>query len=189
MPAVDWSDLDLNNGAYSATYSQPPSYASFEHSRPPLTTSSSGEASEVDDYISHKGRPFLRPDIASTSAEELNYNRMSSSSFTSMPQTSLLSSSNPSNLDINAFLHTTASPTEFEEPASGMPLRSEAFAKHGFTVHDAQKMAHPETPTEAMGGLSLPAPNDKVDHVWAQPFDQEEESLVPECKVEDDWSQ
>ena len=68
-----------------------------------------------------------------------------------------------------------------------MPLRSEAFAKHGFTVHDAQRMAHPETPSSAMGGLKLHAQVDDRDHVWAKHLDSSEDSLVPDCKVEDDW--
>lgn len=215
MPAVDWSAVDLPlDGAYSAGYSQPPSYASFEHSNvgpQGLTTSSSGELSEVDDYISHNPRgQSLRPDIASTPAEELNYKRMdsssaeslgynptrsppyptSSSSFPNPPHTSLLSPNNLDDREMTNFIGTTASPTEFEEPVAGMPLRSEAFAKHGFTVHDAQRMAHPETPTEAMGELKLPTHVDDRDHVWAKHFDSSEDSLVPERKVEDDeWEQ
>lgn len=122
MPAVDWNDIDLTSGAFSAAYSQPPSYASFEHSnmsRPALTTSSSGEVSEVDDYINHGQGTLLRPDPASTSAEDVSYNRLSSSSFTSLPQPSTLSSRNLDSLDYETFLHTTASPSEFEEPTVG----------------------------------------------------------------------
>ena len=209
MPVVDWSDLPLD-GAYSAAYSQPPSYASFEHStvgQQGPTTSSSGELSEVDDYISHNphGQP-RRPEHASTTAEKLKYDSMdtssaeslsfnptsspsystNSSSFPKPSHTPLLSSNNLTEQDIN-FIGTTASPTEFEEPTAGMPLRSEAFAKHGFTVHDAQRMAHPETPSSAMGGLKLPAQVDDRDHVWAKHLDSSEDSLVPDCKVEDDW--
>ncbi len=213
MPTVDWSAVDLPlDGAYSAAYSQPPSYSSFDHNnvgQQGLATSSSGELSEVDDYVSHNPRgQSIRPEKASTSAEELKYNNMdsssaeslsynptsspsypaSSSSFPNPPHTSLLSSNNLNERDIK-FIGTTASPTEFEEPTAGMPLRSEAFAKHGFTVHDAQKMAHPETPTEAMGGLRLPPQVDDRDHVWAKHYDSSEDSLVPDCKVEDDWEQ
>ena len=207
MPTVDWSAVDLPlDGAYSAAYSQPPSYASFEHSnvgQQGLNTSSSGELSEVDDYISHNPHgQSLRPELASTSAEELNYNSVDSSSASSLsynltsstsfsnPPHKSLSSSNMANEREIDFIGTTASPTEFEEPTAGTPLRSEAFAKHGFTVHDAQRMAHPETPTEAMGGLTLPPHVDDRDHVWAKHFDTSEDSLVPECKVEDDeWEQ
>lgn len=213
MPAAAWSAVDLPlDGAYSVAYSQPPSYASFEHSnvgQQGLKTSSSGELSEVGDYVSHNPHgQSLRPELASTSAEELKDNSMdsssaeslsynptsspsyptSSSSFTNPPHISLLSSNNLNERDIT-FIGTTASPTEFEEPTAGMPLRSEAFAKHGFTVHDAQRMAHPETPTEEMGGLKLPPQVEDRDHVWAKHFDSSEDSLVPECKVVDDWEQ
>lgn len=213
MPVVDWSAVDLPlDGAYSAAYSQPPSYASFEQSnvgQQGLNTSSSGELSEVDDYISHNPRDqSLRPELASASAEELGYNSMdsssaeslnfkptsspsyptSSSSYPNPSHISLLSSNDLNERDIN-FIGTTASPTEFEEPTAGIPLRSETFAKHGFTVHDAQKMAHPDAPTEAMGGLKLPPQVDERDHVWAKSFEDSEDSLVSECKVEDDWEQ
>lgn len=212
MPAVDWSAVDLPlDGAYSAAYSQPPSYASFEQSnvgQQGLNTSSSGELSEVDDYVSpNPNGQSLRPELASPSAEELRYGPMnsssaeslsynptssssyptSSSSFPNRSHPSLLPPTNLNEREIN-FIGTTASPTEFEEPTAGMPLRSEAFAKHGFTVHDAQRMAHPETPTEAMGGLKLPPQVNDKDHVWAKHFDSSEDSLVAECKVEeDDW--
>ena len=211
IPPVDWSAVDLPlDGAYSGSYSQPPSYASFEHStvgQQGPTTSSSGEFSEVDDYISHNSRgQSLRPEHASVSAEKLKYDSMdtssaeslsynptgsssyptSSSPFRNQSHGSLMSSNNLSERDIN-FIGTTASPTEFEEPTAGMPLRSEAFAKHGFTVHDAQKLAHPENPAATMGGPKLPPQVDDRDHVWAKHLDSSEDSLVPQCKVEDDW--
>jgi len=172
-PNVDWSDM----GTFSTSFSQPPSYASYDHSnvgQPALTTSSSGEISEQDDYVSH-GQGLLRPDLASTSAEDVSYNRLSSTSFSSLQQPSALSSGSLNDLDYGAFLHKTASPSEFEEPVAG---GSEAFVRHGFTVHDAQKLAHPETPTEAMGGLSLP-PHSEQDHVWARHYEGEENSFVP----------
>jgi len=191
-PAVDWSamDLPLENGAFSAAYSQPPSYTSYDYSnvgQPGLTTSSSSDAG---DYVSHKSRKFYRPDfVATTSAEERKLNRLSSSSYTSMPQSSMLSSSNLSDLDFDGYLHrTTGSPTEFEtSPSPSMPLSSEAFTRHGFTVHDAQKMAHPETPTEAFSGLSLPVPDNDVDSVWGGSFDPRAAPFVSQIQVERDW--
>ena len=212
IPAADWSagDLPLHR-PFSGAYSQPPSYASFEPSNvgpQGLATSSSGELSEVDDYVSHNHHGVLRPELASPSPEELNYKSLdsssaeslsynpatstsyptSSSSFTTQPHIPIMSSGGLNERDIN-FIATTASPTEFEEPTACMPLRSEAFAKHGFTVHDAQMMAHPETPVEALGGLKLPPQVEDRDHVWAKHFDSSEDSLVPQCKVEDDWEQ
>ena len=186
MPPVDWSALDLENGAFSAAFSQPPSYASFDQSnvgQSGLATSSSGELSDVGDYISHNPqRSSLRPDLPSSSAEDVSYNRLSSASFSSLPQTSMLSSSNLNSLDYEKFLQTSASPTQLDEQSTDMPLKSESFVRHGFTVHDAQKLAHPDTPTEAMGGLSLPTPEE--DHVWANRFSPEEGPCVQPNKVE-----
>ena len=211
MPAVDWSAVGLPLGeTYSGTYSQPASYASYDHNnvgqQGPIT-SSSGEFSEVDDYVSHNSHAqTFRPEHASTSAEKLKYSSMDSSSaeslsyqptsslshpttpltFTNPLTASLLPSSNLNDRDIN-FIGTTASPTEFQEPTAGMPLRSEAFPRHGFTVHEAQMRAHPETSTIAMGGLTSPPQVDERDHVWAKHLDSSEDSLVPQCKMVDDW--
>ena len=146
----------------------------------------------------------MRPEIESTSAEELRYNSMESSSAesltynpTSSPSypTTSSSVSNPARTSVMAlnnlnereiaFNGTTASPTDFEESTDGMPLRSEAFAKRGFTVHDAQRMAHPETPIAANGVANLPPQVDDRDHVWAPHFDTSEDSLP--CKGDDDW--
>ena len=187
MPPVDWSTLDLDNGAFSAAYSQPPSYASFDYSnvgQSGLTTSSSGELSDVGDYISHQPQASsLRPNIPSSSAENLSFNRLSSSSFASLQQASTLSPNNINSLDYEAFLHASAvTPPDLEERPASMPLKSEAFAKHGFTVHDAQKLAHPDTPTEAMGGLSLPTPEE--DHIWAKRMSPDEGPCVQPTQVE-----
>ena len=208
MPGVDWSAVDLPlDAAYSGSYSQPPSYGSHEQStlgQQGPNTSSSGDPSEVDDYISHNPHSqSLQPEQASTdklkydsmdssSAESLSYNPMSSPSNVSASSTyvnqAVLSPNNLKDSDMK-FIGTTASPTEFEEPTAVMPLRTEAFAKHGFTVHDAQMMAHPENPNAANGALKLPSQLDEKDHVWAKHLDSSQDSLVPDCEVEDDWEQ
>ncbi|KAL6714343.1 hypothetical protein ACLMJK_007766 [Lecanora helva] len=186
MPPVDWSALDLDNGAFSSVYSQPPSYASFDQSnfaQPGLTVSSSPELSDVGDSMSPNPRSSnLRRHIPSSSAEDLSYSRQSSSSFTNLPKASALSSSNLNTLDYETFLNAAASPASFTEPLTDMPLKSEAFAKHGFTVHDAQKLAHPDTPTEAIGALSLPTPEE--DHIWAKRLSPDEGPCVQPTKVE-----
>ena len=197
---VDWSALELN-GAYSAAFSQPPSYASYDQSnvaQSGLTTSSSGDVSESGDYVSHNPQQssLYRQDLAAaTSAETRSLNRLSSSSYMSMPQMASLSTSNapeltgstqdlttpPQDLDSD-FHRTTASPTEFEETGG---LHSDAWERHGFTVHDAQKMAHPETPTEAMGGLSLPVHSDENDPpLWSGRLDLREGTFMSQEMVE-----
>ena len=187
---VDWSALELN----SAAFSQPPSYASYDQSnvaQSGLTTSSSGDVSESGDYVSHnpQQQTLFRQDLAATtSAETRSANRLSSSSFTSMPQLSLLSTSNIQDLPTSPpgleadFHRTTASPTEFEETRG---LHSDAWERHGFTVHDAQKLAHPETPTEAMGTLTLPPHSDDIDTpLWSGRLDPKEDTFVSQEMVE-----
>ena len=177
---VNWAGIDLNIPPYSAAFSQPPSAANYDYvARPPLTTSSSGELSELDDYQGS----LLRPEAA-TSAEDVNYNRLSSSSYTSLQQPPSLSPGASNDLDYETLMRQTASPSDFED---SVPHGQTALMRHGFTVHDAQKLAHPETPTEAMGGLSLP-PHSEPDHVWAHHFEDEENTFVPQGKTED-WTQ
>lgn len=69
--------------------------------------------------------------------------------------------------------------------ASGS-LDSEDFTKHGITVQQAQKLAHPGlsaaeanakvgTPTKELGNLSLPTPaptpdDNLVDPLWGTPY-------------------
>ena len=192
MPPVDWTSLGFD---MSAPYSQPPSYASFDHSnvgQSGLTTSSSGELSEVGDYISHNPRASSnRQNLAGTSsADDLSFNRLSSSSYTSLPQSSLLTPHNLDTLDYESFLHASASPAAFDASSPEKPMTPETFSRHGFTVHDAQKLAHPDTPTEAMGGLSLPTPGPEKDHVWAQRWSPDEGPCVQPTKVENHpWEQ
>lgn len=192
---VDWSALELN-GAYSASYA---SYDQSNMARSGLTTSSSGDVSESGDYLSHNPQQssLYRQDLAAaTSAKTRSLNRLSSSSFVSMPAMALLSTSKngpeftssapelPTSLqdrDID-FHRTTASPTEFEETRG---LHSDAWERHGFTVHDAQKMAHPETPTEAMGGLTLPVHGDDIESpLWSGRLDPREGTFVSQEMVE-----
>ena len=189
MPPVDWSALDLDSGNFSSAWSQPPSYASQDYSnvaQSGLTTSSSPDLSDVGDYVSRNPRgSSFRPDIPSTSAEDLRYdniNRLSSTSFTSLPRTSTPSSNNLNTLEYETFLNSAASPASFDEPSTDMPLKSEAFAKHGFTVHDAQKLAHPDTPTEAISALQLPTPEEE--HIWAKRMSPDEGPCVQPTKVE-----
>ena len=188
---VDWSDLNLplDNTAYSTGYNQSPSYITLDNinSGPqcfPTSTSSTEGSDTASDYISHSGNqgsPF-RPDLtAAPSVETNNYNRLSSCSFTSMPQNSTpsLSTSVPHS---DAQLRTSASPTEFE----GSPaLHADAYERHGFTVHDAQKLAHPETPTEAMNSLSIPGQKDDTPQsLWAGSLDPPPGTLVSPQMVE-----
>ena len=195
MPVVDWSalDLPLETSAYSTTYSQPQSYTSFDYSnvgQPGLTTSSSGEVSEVGDYMPNglPSPPIVGPtqyvsgppDAAATNMYRLS---SASSSHMSMPQASMLANTNAENLDMDCFFQgSTASPADFDEQNAKIHVDPEAYVRHGITVQDAQKLAHPCVPVEAMNDLSIPAPKVNADPLWAasfvqdaMPFDSENE--------------
>lgn len=180
-PIEDWSATDLPlDSACSASYSQPPSYASFDHNvaQPGLTTSSSGEGSE-DDYMSQF--PFKK-ELATSASPDLQdlhdltnpYRLSSASSYISLPQASMLSDSNLSSHNMDSFLHATASPTALEQPEFCAPLSSGVYARHGFTVQDVQKLAHPSSSVEAIHELpALTTPIDELDSVWAAALSDE----------------
>ncbi len=182
-PGEDWSAVDLPLGcALSASFSQPPSYASYDYnvSQPGLTTSSSGEPSEVDEYASHVPQyPIKQDHVTPVSPDvpdsNLAYRLSSTSSYMSMPQLSILSDSNLSSHDMDNFLHATASPTELEKSEYPGPLGSGSFSRLGFTVEEAQKRAHPNAnaSTEALGDLGLMNPGDELDSLWATTFNEE----------------
>jgi hypothetical protein len=201
MPPVDWAALGIDNATGNAIYSQPPSYASFDHTlgRPGLTASSSGEPSELDEIITQSVPSPEVPEVIrypSTSSEQATFESYQLSepttSYMDLPQISALASS--SSLDTfandNYFQGATASPAEFEEFRNGAPSDQEAFIRHGFTLQDAQKLAHPGVPTEAMGELSIPATRDIVtDPLWAPSFPDDASSFdgvdeVPESEWE-----
>lgn len=201
MPPVDWSALNLprQDSAMSAAYSQPPSYASFDHSnvgQPGLTTSSSDDVSDIGDYVPP---PLIKqqPAVSTPSDIEVNPYRLSAaSSYHSVPSTSALPNGNMDDVDIDTFLanarRTTASPISYDGPTSlALPSDPEKFTKHGITVQDAQKLAHPKTelpPTRAMGELSLPTPTDENDPVWGTPFSLDENTLDAGTPASDGWN-
>ena len=199
MPTAAWSamDLPLDNGAMSR-YSVPPSYASFDHSnvaQPALTASSSDEVSDVGDYVASVMRQSQPVSTPSDAADTNPYRLSSASSYMSMPATSMSSNGNPESLDIDTFLenakNTTASPVSFEGPSFSDKIDPEKFTKHGITVQDAQKLAHPGNqlpPTQAMGELSLPTPTEDNDPLWGVPFSAEDASYNSIGVTANDWS-
>lgn len=190
MPPVDWGALDL--AAATSCYSQPPSYASFDHNnvgRPALTTSSSGDVSDGDDYMPRNpmANPLVSHNEIPHSAPE-NFRRQdTSSSYLSQPTSEVLSSSSPNSQDTDEYVpKTTASPTEFEDPSA--PMNVEKFVKHGLTVRDVQKLAHPGPPTSEMSELNLPPRVEQTHTPWAHPFDQEDAVFTPEGGERTVWT-
>ncbi|KAL8873779.1 MAG: hypothetical protein Q9198_006973 [Flavoplaca austrocitrina] len=182
-PAADWTALELGT---PTSYDQPPSYASFERNlgAAGLSSSSSGGVSDLDEYMPRTAPShpmFTHGEIPHSAPGNCN-RQDTGSSYLSQPTPDMRSSSaSPNSLDMDEFIppKTTASPTEFEDPSAS--VSSEKFVKHGLTVQDVQKLAHPNggTPTEEMGELNLP--NQMENKLpWAIPFDQEETIFTPD---------
>ncbi|KAL8766905.1 MAG: hypothetical protein Q9209_006453 [Squamulea sp. 1 TL-2023] len=189
MPAVDWTALDLGT---SASYSQPPSYASFDRTLGPaaLSSSSSGGVSDFDEYMPRTAptNPLVGHGEIPHSAPGNSNRQDTASSYLSQPASEILSSSaSPNSLDMDENVpRTTASPTEFEDPSAAMS--SEKFVKHGLTVQDVQKLAHPSNvPTEETNELNLPNNIEKKHTPWAIPFDQEEVIFTPDGNEQSIW--
>lgn len=176
-PVIDWSGLDLplENRGFSSAYNQPSPYAGFDQnnvSQSALTTSSSGDLSEVDDYISHyrvhhEPMPPSSPELPDSNVYPLS----STSSYMNIPHGSMSPDGERNRNHIDSFLqNTTASPIELEEPHSGGSLGSNGFARHVLTVQDAQKLAHSGIPNEAIPAPILSTPLEDVDPLWAAPY-------------------
>lgn len=187
MPAFDWAALDsrFQNGTFTSSYSQPPSYASYDHSnvgQPGLTASSSGDVSEAEEYgVQGVPSPTMPDSSQYTSAVSESITAddygLGSDYLTAMRP----SSNGRGNLDIDNYIPgATASPASFEEFNSSGPVDPETFTRHGITVEDAQKLAHNGVPTDEMGDLSLPSTLDHHNAIWATenppdvPFNEEE---------------
>lgn len=176
-PVIDWSGVDLprEHRTFPGPFSQPAPYVCFDqrnigHSG--LPTSSSGELSDVEDYVSHyrvprEAIPPSSPEIPDSNVYQLH----STSSYMNIPPGSISPDGDRNRHDIDSFLrHTTASPTELEEPPSGESVGSNGFAHHGLTVQDAQKLAHSGPPNETVPAPALPALLDDLDQLWAAPY-------------------
>lgn len=189
MPPVDWTALDLG---VSSSYNQPPSYASFDHNsgvQPALTTSSSGEISDIEEYVPRTAptNPIFGHNEIPHSSSANFYRQDTSSSYLSQPTSEVLSTGSPNSIDIDEHIpKTTGSPTEFED--HNAPMSSEKFVKHGLTVQDVQKLAHPGPPTDEMSELNLPAKAENKHTPWAMPFEPEERLFTPEGEERTVWA-
>lgn len=194
MPPVDWSAFDLPlDTAFSASYSQPPSYASLDHSnigQSGLTTSSSGEISEVEDLRPLDGfsPPIMGQNHYTSEPSEIGdveaYRLSTTSSYLGIPQASMLAANNLDSIDIDTFLKGTAPGGSVSNlSTTKAPINPEAFTMHGFTVRDAQKLAHADVNVDTSRDLSLPITQDSVDPLWAASFSETasfDQAEVPE---------
>lgn len=110
-PAVDWSGIPLSS-AMPTTSTQPPSYASFDYSSmgPGFTApSSSGDISELEEFAPFPNLGGAVSDLhdftsVSEGSDVDQYRISSASSFISLPQAQLLSSTQLESMTIDEFL-------------------------------------------------------------------------------------
>jgi hypothetical protein len=141
--SIDWSHydgLDFNNDTYGASsYSQAPSFTGFDFSsidQPALTTTStSGEISEVEDFVPLNENPGSRPslfnrqygsdfDTSEFGGDIEGYRLSTASSYIGMPQAQMLASNNLDALDMDSFLKGAATTNGFPSSNHGLPLTS-----------------------------------------------------------------
>ncbi|KAL9009719.1 MAG: hypothetical protein Q9173_005278 [Seirophora scorigena] len=189
MPPVDWTALDLG---VSSSYNQPPSYANFDQNhvgQPAMASPSSGELSDTEDFTPRTAPvyPLMGLHDIPHSSPGNFYRQDTSSSYLSQPTSDILSSGSPNSLDMDDPIpKTTGSPTDFEDSTS--PMSSEKYVKHGLTVQDVQKLAHPGPPTEKLSELNLPTQAEKQQTPWAMPFEPEERLFTPDGEERTVWA-
>ncbi|EGC49254.1 copper fist DNA binding domain-containing protein [Histoplasma capsulatum var. duboisii H88] len=125
VPPVDWSTFGLpfNPSDLHTTFSQPPSYASFDNSNfshSNLTHSSSGELSEVEDIGLATGIGMSNPDkldvLSASDGSGNGMYRLSPSSCVDFSQSQMLSPSDLQSVDIDAFLKAGAALSQPPQP-------------------------------------------------------------------------
>lgn len=182
-PPVDWSSFPLPSTGLSTSVSQAPSYASFDlnnvsnPSYPGLTGSSSGDASEVDEYgpkpgLGTSGHDLYDLHSLSDGSDVDQYRVSSASSYAGLPQARLLSSNNLESIDIDDFLRSAnASTAALEQQLHAtMAMESKAVSTspQGYTISQSQP-SYP--PTESMSpaeGVSIDAGQASMtDMLWA----------------------
>jgi hypothetical protein len=177
---VDWSTYNLPNGLRygtpgyrlangSAVPSQPPSYASFDlfsHLSHPGLTPSSGDVSEVEDFVPVAEPTSLRNssqdvlnDFSSVGGDELTdletFRLSSASSYVGMPQASMLASDNLDDLDIDEYLkNAEAKSLEMALQNQRMQLRHQQQLQQGQMVANTPHVFSP-SPDPLQHALSV----------------------------------
>ncbi|EAS35916.3 uncharacterized protein CIMG_01270 [Coccidioides immitis RS] len=135
-PSVDWSTFDLAYGsdALTATYSQPPSYASFDHtnfSHPELSRSSSHDTSDPEEFAP-RGLPMqtAKPDYPeirtiSDGSEAEAYHLSASPSHPDMPQSHILDPNRLGSLDMDMYWQRVSEGLSQPSPLANIPLGPE----------------------------------------------------------------
>jgi hypothetical protein len=142
--SIDWSHydgLDFNNDEFAASsYSQAPSFTGFDFTssidQPALTTTStSGEISEVEDFVAISESAPKRPglprnqygsdfDNSDFGGDVDSYRLSTASSYVGLPQAQMLASNNVGAIDMDSFLKGLPASNSYVETNHGLPPTS-----------------------------------------------------------------
>jgi hypothetical protein len=226
-PEVDWSQYPLANDSGNdydgntngVAPSQPPSYASFDHFSHlsyPGPTSSSGEISEVEDYVPGNNSETIPTqsqdaldDFSSIGGDDGramdSYRLSSSSSYIGIPQASLLANTTTEDLDIDDYLKQAEAQTremalqnqhlkqqqQSQRPADldfSNPGKA-VVGEHPFTIQEAQTYAHMND--SALSGAQAkpqtPVTNYADDPMWSYPPPDTPSSLIDADEEDGGW--
>jgi hypothetical protein len=226
-PEVDWSQYPLandsgnnyNGNTNGVVPSQPPSYASldhFSHLSHPGLTSSSGEISEVEDYVPVNNSETIRnrsqdalDDFSSIGGDDgramESYRLSSASSYIGMPQANILANTTTEDLDIDDYLKQAEAQTremalqnqrlkQQQQSQSPTDLEFSSPAKavvgeHPFTIQEAQTYAHMND--NALSGTQAkpqaPVTNYVDDPMWSYPPPGTPSSMFDADEQDDGW--
>jgi len=178
--SIDWSHydgLDFNNENFAASsYSQAPSFTGFDFSsidQPTLTTTStSGEISEVEDFVPLGDNSGTRPtlmnnqygsdfDNSDFGGDIDGYRLSTASSYVGLPQAQMLASNNVEALDMDAFLKDVATSNGYPTTHHGLPTTS--YAETG-------KMGQAPSPFDDSPTFQLLPTEDENDTFWMNNF-------------------
>lgn len=174
--SIDWSHydgLDFNNDNFAASsYSQAASFTGFDFSsidQPALTTTStSGEISEVEDFVPLNENNGSRPSLlnnqygsdfdTSDYGNDIDGYRLSTaSSYIGIPHSQMLSNTNVD--DVDAFLKGISSSNGFLNGQHGLPYSDEPIAK-----------ASQDSSPYDDSNFSVNAVEDENDTLWMNSF-------------------
>ncbi|KAH0545225.1 hypothetical protein FGG08_000679 [Glutinoglossum americanum] len=185
MPSSDWSaiDLPLDGNAFDTSVHPPYGFDYNSLVQPALTNSSSGEPSEVDDFIPVSdavsyGPPSLVHNSDSSESyeggETESYRLSTTSSFMGLQQAqvSMLSSSNVESLDIDEFLKGAAAGTATfaGSDIGGEPSNNEAVGANNYRFNETKKWAVDDQTDDI--GLNLPLTANDTDNLWLTQLNQ-----------------
>ncbi|KAH0553384.1 hypothetical protein GP486_006546 [Trichoglossum hirsutum] len=191
MPSTDWStpDLPLDDNEFDPTTARPPYVFDYNSLvQPALTNSSSGEPSEVDDFVPVSdtisyGPPSLVHNSDSSESyeggETESYRLSTTSSFMGL-QASLLSSNNLESLDIDEFLkNAAAGTTGFRESDTGGEIsNNEAVDDNNYQFNETKKLAVDDQTDDV--DLDLPLATNDGEDLWLTQMNPTLEDEVPE---------